>query len=159
MGMGMSSNTLPTIAEYQSPYMVSETTTKSQLPKMALSFEAQVRHQDDISHDTLMGLQELDSHLAIFEGGATPGKGSSTSGPPSDIVSDDLHISIDIPFNNHLNGPERQDSTLVFGPISSLDTSSAIEAARSAEIPKYAGPLTQSMQRSRTLFSIKSWQR
>ncbi|KAK6591276.1 Lysine-specific histone demethylase 1A [Botrytis cinerea] len=34
---------------------------------MATTMDAQISQQDDLGHDTLMGFQELDSHLAIFE--------------------------------------------------------------------------------------------
>ncbi|CAD6453675.1 63333da9-16e2-43e3-bf03-b0f0b507a7aa [Sclerotinia trifoliorum] len=36
-------------------------------PDMATTMDAQISQQDDLGHDTLMGFQELDSHLAIFE--------------------------------------------------------------------------------------------
>lgn len=34
---------------------------------MEIAMDAQISQQDDLGHDTLMGFQELDSHLAIFE--------------------------------------------------------------------------------------------
>jgi hypothetical protein len=55
---------------------------KSEASKMTLAFDSQI-HQDDLGHDTLMGLQELDSQLAIFEENAAR---SSLS----DISSDDF---------------------------------------------------------------------
>ncbi|QSZ33907.1 hypothetical protein DSL72_005481 [Monilinia vaccinii-corymbosi] len=41
--------------------------------------DAQISQQDDLGHDTLMGFQELDSHLAIFES-TEDGRDSSTPG-------------------------------------------------------------------------------
>lgn len=41
--------------------------------------DAQISQQDDLGHDTLMGFQELDSHLAIFESTENR-RGSSTPG-------------------------------------------------------------------------------
>jgi hypothetical protein len=61
---------------------------------MALAFDPQIHHQDDLSHDTLMGLQELDSHLAIFEETAAPPS-------PSDSSSDDFHDATDLTSSNH----------------------------------------------------------
>lgn len=41
--------------------------------------DTQISQQDDLGHDTLMGFQELDSHLAIFES-TDDRRGSSTPG-------------------------------------------------------------------------------
>ncbi|KAH8814984.1 flavin-containing amine oxidoreductase-domain containing protein [Xylogone sp. PMI_703] len=49
---------------------------------MATTMEAQTSLQDDLTHDTLMGLQELDSHLSMFDSSnavSTPGAMSNTS--------------------------------------------------------------------------------
>lgn len=46
---------------------------------MATAMDAQISQQDDLGHDTLMGFQELDSHLAIFES-TEDGRDSSTPG-------------------------------------------------------------------------------
>ncbi|TEY37424.1 hypothetical protein BOTCAL_0519g00030 [Botryotinia calthae] len=46
---------------------------------MATTMDAQISQQDDLGHDTLMGFQELDSHLAIFESTENR-KDSSTPG-------------------------------------------------------------------------------
>jgi hypothetical protein len=41
---------------------------------MAATLDNQMPQQHDLSHDTLMGLEELDSHLGIFETSpSTPG--------------------------------------------------------------------------------------
>lgn len=64
---------------------------------MALAFDPQIHHQDDLGHDTLMGLQELDSHLAIFEETAAPASLSDSS-------SDDFHDATDSTSSNNFNG-------------------------------------------------------
>ncbi|KAM3085050.1 hypothetical protein ACMFMG_003488 [Clarireedia jacksonii] len=50
--------------------------------KMATTMDTQIAQQDDLGHDTLMGLQELDSHLSIFESTET-GLDTSTPGAVS----------------------------------------------------------------------------
>jgi hypothetical protein len=142
----MSSGTAshPTVTEYRnSPYISpdSSETTKSQMSKMALAFDTQAHHQDDISHDTLMGLQELDSHLAIFEGSSTPAKGSSTSGALSDIISDDIHISVDVPSNHHINDTRRQDTIVITDNASLLSMNGRVKAVKVSDgLSKYAIP-------------------
>jgi hypothetical protein len=66
---------------------------------MALAFDPQIHHQDDLGHDTLMGLQELDSHLAIFEETAAPASQSDSS-------SDDFHDATDLTSSNHSHEPD-----------------------------------------------------
>jgi lysine-specific histone demethylase 1 len=66
---------------------------------MALTFDPQIHHQDDLGHDTLMGLQELDSHLAIFEETAAPASLSDSS-------SDDFHDATDLTSSNHSHESE-----------------------------------------------------
>lgn len=61
---------------------------------MALAFDPQIHHQDDLGHDTLMGLQELDSHLSLFEETAAPAS-------VSDVSSDDFHDVTDLTSSNH----------------------------------------------------------
>ena len=56
---------------------------KLNLTEMAATMDNQM--QDDLSHDTLMGLQELDSHLAIFE----TGPDRETSTPMSSVTFDE----------------------------------------------------------------------
>ncbi|RFU36067.1 hypothetical protein B7463_g279, partial [Scytalidium lignicola] len=49
---------------------------------MAATMDAQTSLQDDLTHDTLMGLQELDSHLSMFDSSnaiSTPGAMSNAS--------------------------------------------------------------------------------
>jgi hypothetical protein len=66
---------------------------------MALAFDPQIHHQDDLGHDTLMGLQELDSHLAIFEE-------TAAAASLSDSSSDDFHDATDLTSSNHSHEPE-----------------------------------------------------
>lgn len=72
---------------------------KTKVPRMALAFDSQLHHQDDLGHDTLMGLQELDS---IFEETAAP-----TS--LSDGSSDDFHDAPDMTSRNHSHEAERNN--------------------------------------------------
>jgi hypothetical protein len=74
---------------------------KSKVPRMALAFDSQI-HQDDLGHDTLMGLQELDSHLAIFEETAAPAS-------LSDGSSDDFQDATDMTLSNHSQEAERNN--------------------------------------------------
>ena len=66
---------------------------------MALAFDPQIHHQDDLGHDTLMGLQELDSHLAIFEE-------TAATASLSDSSSDDFHDATDLTSSNHSHESE-----------------------------------------------------
>lgn len=61
---------------------------KSTVPKMAATMDAQILPLDDLSQDTLMGLQELDSHLAIFDCSVLS-RDSSTPGAISESVFND----------------------------------------------------------------------
>lgn len=65
-------------------------------PKMATAMDTQITQQDDLGHDTLMGLQELDSHLSIFESTET-GLDASTPGaistPAFDTAIDTIEDS------------------------------------------------------------------
>lgn len=45
---------------------------------MAATLDNQLSQQHDLSHDTLMGLEELDSHLGMFEPSPDSGRESST---------------------------------------------------------------------------------
>jgi hypothetical protein len=63
--------------------------SEHQRSSMSLTLDAQVQLGDDFGQDTLMGLQELDSQLAIFEESADLSHGvsaTSTSDPTSDIT-------------------------------------------------------------------------
>jgi hypothetical protein len=72
--------------------------------KMATTMDTQITQQDDLGHDTLMGLQELDSHLSIFESTET-GLDTSTPGaisPPGfdtaiDTIEDSNTIVVESP--------------------------------------------------------------
>lgn len=106
MGTTSSSTANPTVAESEAPYMSTQSTRiiKSKIPEMAVAFDAQIHHQDDLGHDTLMGLQELDSQLAMFENSADPGKGSSTPNSLSDILSTNSYSAIDTSSSTHIDG-------------------------------------------------------
>lgn len=76
MGASSSSTAKPTIAESEEGPFISKQssrTTNSGDTKMSVAFSSHSQSQDDLGHDTLMGLQELDSHLSIFEETADPG--------------------------------------------------------------------------------------
>ena len=73
---------------------------------MATMMEAQLPHQDD----TLMGLQELDSHLAMFDS-SDMGRESSTPGAMSTIASDELLISTE-----HMSQTITVDSPIEMDP-------------------------------------------
>lgn len=47
---------------------------------MAATLDNQLSQQHDLSHDTLMGLEELDSHLGMFEPSLDSARESSTPG-------------------------------------------------------------------------------
>lgn len=60
---------------------------------MATTLDNQLSQQHDLSHDTLMGLEELDSHLGMFDPSLDSVMESSTPGrvsmsPINDIISD-----------------------------------------------------------------------
>lgn len=97
MGSASSSTEKPIAAEYikgQYIYPESSGSSRSQKSSMALTIDTQVQIGDDFGQDTLMGLQELDSQLAIFEGSADTPNGVSTTDSVSDITSD-------LPQNSH----------------------------------------------------------
>lgn len=97
MGSASSSTAKPIAAEDikgQYIYPESSGSSKSQKLSMALTIDNQVQIGDDFGQDTLMGLQELDSQLAIFEGSADMPNGASTTDSVSDIISD-------LPQNSH----------------------------------------------------------
>jgi hypothetical protein len=92
-GRGPFADPRPTDGAYISKQPPNITDIKA--PDMSTTLENQIPQQHDLSHDTLMGLQELDqelnSHLAIFES-PNPGRESSTPGAISISTFDDsLH--------------------------------------------------------------------
>jgi len=95
---------------------------------MALAFDPQIHHQDDLGHDTLMGLQELDSHLAIFEETAAPASLSDSS-------SDDFHDATDLTSSNHSHESESNNFNAKVEPAAI--PCKVIEANGT---PKYAYP-------------------
>ena len=70
--------------------------TKFKVSEMAATMDTQISQHDDLTQDTLMGLQELDSHLAIFES-SNQGKDPSTPGAISDSPFDDPINTTDQP--------------------------------------------------------------
>jgi hypothetical protein len=64
-----------------------------QRSRMSLTIDAQVQLTDDFGQDTLMGLQELDSQLAIFEESADLSTGVLAA-TASDITMD-IPVSVD----------------------------------------------------------------
>lgn len=74
--------------------------TRLKSSKMAVTMESQISQHDDLN---LMGLQELDSHLSIFE----TGRDSSTAMPNSgydslNIVDQHSHtIIVESPIENY----------------------------------------------------------
>ena len=62
---------------------------------MAATMDSQISQNDDLTQD-LMGLQELDSHLAMFESSG-PGRDSSTPGAISNSQFDDSVNTFDRP--------------------------------------------------------------
>lgn len=95
---------------------------------MALAFDSQANGQDDFSHDTLMGLQELDSHLAIFEDSPPPSSGrlqsvtESASENPSEAFFDTVEDNADAHFESENSSVSyaRVDSS---APLIAVDTS------------------------------------
>jgi hypothetical protein len=101
-GMGFSSSiTDPTVAD--GPYISKQPpkVTRFKLSDMAVTMDTQMPQHDDLSQDTLMGLQELDSHLAIFES-SNPGRDSSTPGAISNS-----------PFEDSMNTVEQPSHTII----------------------------------------------
>jgi hypothetical protein len=58
-----------------------------------MSLSSQFVGQDGMEHDHLMGMQELDSEIAFFEGSASPGK-SGGSSPLSEPDSEKVVVHV-----------------------------------------------------------------
>ncbi len=102
MGSAPSRLAETTVAEdSEQPHISTQSPQNIELqdPKMALAFDSQIHHQDDLGHDTLMGLQELDSTLAIFE--ETADRAS-----PSDNVSDVIRDSTPSTHTNEVKSSD-----------------------------------------------------
>lgn len=78
---------------------------------MAATLDNQLSQQHDLSHDTLMGLEELDSHLGMFEPSLDSTRDSSTPGAASTSPTDEhmnsfehtpQTIIVDAPGESHL---------------------------------------------------------
>src|SRR5271169_1470231 len=131
MGSTPSRTAKPTFAEDSTEPDISTQSspnTKSKVPEMALAFDSQIHHHDDLGHDTLMGLQELDSHLAIFEETAAPASLSDSS-------SDDFHDATDLTSSNHSHESESNNFNAKVEPAAI--PCKVIEANGT---PKYAYP-------------------
>ena len=87
MGTSSSRNSDPSVTEHTFISKHSKEVTGFRAPDMATTMDAQLSQQDDLGHDTLMGFQELDSHLAIFES-TENGRDSSTPGAISTLGLD-----------------------------------------------------------------------
>lgn len=131
MGSTPSRTANPTIAEDRNETHISISSAefiRSEVPKMALAFGSQLHPQDDLGHDTLMGLQELDSHLAIFEETAAPAS-------LSDISSDDFRDSTDLTSGTQFN---EAHSNEFLPKVETVPMSSKVVEA--IEVSKYAHP-------------------
>lgn len=65
-------------------------------------------HQDSLSHDTLMGLQELDSHLSMFDT-SNLGRESSTPGAISNSSFDEAIKTVEKPSHVIVVDPPDKD--------------------------------------------------
>ena len=79
-----------------------------------MAFVSQLSNQDD-SGDVLMGLQELDSHLAIFDETPAPNKVSAPSSPLSDQESDQFLDALE--SNSAADREEANDNQLPSGAV------------------------------------------
>jgi hypothetical protein len=97
--MGNSSSIAdPTAADGRYMSKESAKVTRLKDSEMATTMDTQMPPRDDLN---LMGLQELDSHLSIFES-SNPGRDSSTPGAMSNS-----------PFGDSINTAEQQTHTIV----------------------------------------------
>jgi hypothetical protein len=97
--MGNSSSIAdPTAADGRYISKQSAKVTRPRVVKMAATMDTQMTLRDDLN---LMGLQELDSHLSIFES-SNGGRDSSTPGAMSNS-----------PFGDSINTAEQQLHTIV----------------------------------------------
>ena len=136
--MGSSSNVHTTVAGYrEAPYMDTSEVSQSQLSKLNMALDSQFPQQDDISHDTLMGLQELDSHLAIFDGSNIPGKGPSAASQFSDIASDDFLMLDDVDPTAQLDESDYHDIKLISECTSSPSILGRAKAGTARDLIKY----------------------
>ncbi|RDW78093.1 hypothetical protein BP5796_05945 [Coleophoma crateriformis] len=63
---------------------------------MATTLDTQIPHHENLNHDTLMGLQELDSHLSMFDA-SNLGRESSTPGALSNSAFEDAMKTVEKP--------------------------------------------------------------
>jgi hypothetical protein len=142
MGTTSSSTAHPAVTEdSESPHISTQSdgVKRSKVPEMALAFDAQAHHPDDLNHDTLMGLQELDSHLSIFEKTAVHSRDLSTSDSLSDVLSDDFN-TIEVTPIAHFNEQRNIDSYRKASAPASPRRSTKHVALKSNGISKYATP-------------------
>lgn len=88
----------PTAADGRYMSKESAKVTRLKDSEMAATMDTQMPPRDDLN---LMGLQELDSHLSIFES-SNPGRDSSTPGAMSNS-----------PFGDSINTAEQQTHTII----------------------------------------------
>jgi hypothetical protein len=69
---------------------------------MATTLDNQLSQQHDLSHDTLMGLEELDSHLGMFDPALDPVMESPTPG----------RVSMS-PINGTINDFDQESQTII----------------------------------------------
>ncbi|KAL3419012.1 flavin containing amine oxidoreductase [Phlyctema vagabunda] len=86
---------------------------------MATTLDTQ-SHQDSLSHDTLMGLQELDSHLSMFDT-SNLGRESSTPDAISNSAFEDAIKTVEGPPSMILVDPPDQDFSPDFGSDADVD--------------------------------------
>ena len=94
---------------------------------MAATLDNQLSQQHDLSHDTLMGLEELDSHLGMFEPCLDSARESSTPGA----------ISMS-PIDGSINGFDQASQTIIVdspGESYSRKYQSTASSAESREKP------------------------
>jgi hypothetical protein len=131
MGSSPSRTANPTIAKDRNEPHISISSAesiRSEVPKMALAFDSQLHHEDDLGHDTLMGFQELDSHLAIFEETAAPAS-------LSDISSDDFHVSNDLISGTQFSEAHNSDFLPKVEAVPMSD-----KVVEAIDVSKYAHP-------------------
>lgn len=83
---------------------------KSQNPDMALTLDPQVSLGDDFGQDTLMGLQELDSQLSIFEDASDTPTGLSSADSVSDVIPSISQHPSDVPTKSRIHESGSIDS-------------------------------------------------
>lgn len=98
--MGNTSSTTgdPSLADSRHSYMskISRPNKQIKFQNMATTLDTQIPHHENLNHDTLMGLQELDSHLSMFDT-SNLGRESSTPGAMSNSAFEDAIKTVEKP--------------------------------------------------------------